>query len=157
MEDLTGRSRGYDASVHYNWDEEVAPAIAGLSRDDYGAVTTARAAHDADVAKAKATVDATGVAITERTVNCYLGSPAVRVRLYTPEQRATRVPALLNIHGGGYVVGSPDTDHATSVLLARELGVVVGVGGLPPRARAPVSGRARGLLRGVAVVGGCGR
>ena len=38
---------------------------------------------------------------------------------------ASRVPAILYIHGGGFFVGSIDTEHAGSAGLARQLGVVV--------------------------------
>jgi acetyl esterase/lipase len=50
----------------------------------------------------------------------------VKVRIYTPAERAAQPSAaLLYIHGGGFVVGSIDTEHASSAMLARKLGIAV--------------------------------
>lgn len=46
------------------------------------------------------------------------------LRIYLPEQRRTNA-ALLWIHGGGLVIGSPMQDDARSVETALELGIVV--------------------------------
>ena len=42
--------------------------------------------------------------VTERN-----GHPNIRVRIYSPAKKAQNLPALLWIHGGGYVVGSPES------------------------------------------------
>jgi len=48
------------------------------------------------------------------------------VRVYVPHERAaTPTPAILYIHGGGFFVGSIDTEHGGAAGLAKELGVVV--------------------------------
>lgn len=47
------------------------------------------------------------------------------VRLYRPSRLAGEVPALLWIHGGGYVVGSAADDDDLCRALTRKLGVVV--------------------------------
>jgi acetyl esterase/lipase len=51
------------------------------------------------------------------------GGPGVR--LYRPARVTGDVPALLWIHGGGYVVGSADDDDDLCRALTRKLGVVV--------------------------------
>ena len=38
------------------------------------------------------------------------GSPAVRVRVYRPNQQSNKLPALFWIHGGGYVMGDIEQD-----------------------------------------------
>jgi acetyl esterase/lipase len=38
------------------------------------------------------------------------GGPAVRVRVYRPENQPSKLPALLWIHGGGYVMGDIEQD-----------------------------------------------
>ncbi len=47
----------------------------------------------------------------------------IAVRVYRP--RAGRLPGLLYLHGGGWVVGSLDTHDGACAWLAREAGVVV--------------------------------
>lgn len=66
-----------------------------------------------------------GVTVSER----YIPGPAdaleVRVLIYTPPQSASAKPAVLHIHGGGYVLGAPEMDDARNQALASELGLVV--------------------------------
>ncbi|MCW2755898.1 MAG: Acetyl esterase/lipase, partial [Marmoricola sp.] len=54
------------------------------------------------------------------------GSPDVAVRVYRPRTAGPGpLPALLQIHGGGFCLGSVDLEHAGAVSLARRLGVIV--------------------------------
>ncbi len=46
-------------------------------------------------------------------------------RVYRPRGAAGPLPALVWIHGGGLVLGSPQQDDATNILLAEALGIVV--------------------------------
>ncbi|MEH3130910.1 MAG: alpha/beta hydrolase [Mycolicibacterium neoaurum] len=52
-------------------------------------------------------------------------STGVRVRLYRPRESTTPNPALLWIHGGGYVIGSAAQDDATCRRFADALGATV--------------------------------
>ncbi len=61
----------------------------------------------------------------ERLVPGPAGAPDVRVLIYRPESLAAPVPAILSIHGGGFVAGTPDMMGAADLRLARETGVVV--------------------------------
>jgi acetyl esterase/lipase len=71
-------------------------------------------------------VDLSGLDVDDRVVPGPPGEPDVAVRVYSPRERAsTAIPAILYIHGGGFIVGSIDTEHANSARLAHELGVVV--------------------------------
>ena len=47
-----------------------------------------------------------GVTIEDRHVPGPKDSPDVMVRIYQPTQRPVKLPCLLWIHGGGYVLGS---------------------------------------------------
>jgi acetyl esterase/lipase len=47
----------------------------------------------------------------------------IRVRLYTPTSPSGA--ALLWIHGGGFIIGSPEQDQSGSIALARELKVTI--------------------------------
>lgn len=54
------------------------------------------------------------------------GDPDVRVLLYTPPGDATGLrPGLVEIHGGGYVIGNADMSDAANRMLALQLGCVV--------------------------------
>jgi len=63
----------------------------------------------------------TGVAVTEY----HVGEPAARVLVTTPLGPDGPRPAVLWIHGGGMITGSPQFEAGGSGRLARELGVVV--------------------------------
>ena len=54
-----------------------------------------------------------------------LGTDAVRVRLYRPTTLAPNAPALFWVHGGGFVIGTPEQDERMSIRFARELGITV--------------------------------
>lgn len=53
------------------------------------------------------------------------GAPPVRVRLYQPRAVRGPTPALLWIHGGGYILGRPEMDEPLCVEFARELGILI--------------------------------
>ena len=62
------------------------------------------------------------VTMTERYVD---SEPAVRVLVTTPSAAGERRPAVLMIHGGGMVLGSPQLEAFEGGRLARELNAVV--------------------------------
>lgn len=62
-----------------------------------------------------------GVVMATRTV----GDPAVKVRVITPDAGAVPRPAVLWIHGGGMIAGSPQLEAFDAARIARDLGVVV--------------------------------
>jgi len=61
-----------------------------------------------------------GVSVTER----YIGEPSVRTVVFTPVYRDVPSPAVLWIHGGGYVVGTPEFEAAGTGRLVSDLGAV---------------------------------
>lgn len=62
------------------------------------------------------------IAVSERFVPGPEGAPDVRVLVYQPTTASTALPALLWIHGGGYVIGSADQEDL------RVKGIVSAVG-----------------------------
>jgi acetyl esterase/lipase len=54
--------------------------------------------------------DFSAISVSERFVPGPEGAPDVRVLVYVPTNVSTPLPALLWIHGGGYVLGSADQD-----------------------------------------------
>jgi acetyl esterase/lipase len=49
----------------------------------------------------------------------------LRILIYTPPQARTPMPAMLHIHGGGYVVGTPEIADAINRKRAASLGCVI--------------------------------
>jgi acetyl esterase/lipase len=70
-------------------------------------------------------IDVSDLDIDDRMIPGPPGDPDVGVRVYSPTVRGAAVPGILYIHGGGFVTGSIDTEHAGAVRLAQALGVVV--------------------------------
>jgi triacylglycerol lipase len=50
---------------------------------------------------------------------------ALRVRIYRPTDRNGRLPALLHIHGGGYVMGSVRMNHLSNIELAASTSALI--------------------------------
>jgi len=55
-----------------------------------------------------------GVVTEDRTIPGPKGSPNVIVRIYRPEKQAGLLPALLWIHGGGYILGDIEQEDTTT-------------------------------------------
>jgi acetyl esterase/lipase len=53
------------------------------------------------------------------------GAPPVRIRTYRPVAAAAAAPAVLWIHGGGLVMGTPEVDDENCIRLAERLGALV--------------------------------
>ncbi len=64
-----------------------------------------------------------GVSVQERTMPGP-GGP-LQLRIYTPGQVVRPAPAILYLHGGGFVIGDLDTHDAPCAYLAHESGCVV--------------------------------
>lgn len=63
-----------------------------------------------------------GVVLEEHRIPA---QPPVRVLVTAPPARTPNGPGVLYLHGGGMILGSPDTELIGSGLLTRELGAVV--------------------------------
>jgi acetyl esterase/lipase len=74
-----------------------------------------------------------GVNVVTRMV----GDPQVRVLVTTPDGHQAKRPAVLSLHGGGMIVGSPQLELMTHGRLARDLGAVVVAPDYQPGAREP--------------------
>ena len=64
-----------------------------------------------------------------RVENIWVERPSakskLRLRLYQPAATATNIPALLWLHGGGYVIGKPEMDDATCAQFVQALGLKI--------------------------------
>jgi acetyl esterase/lipase len=65
-----------------------------------------------------------GVASQDHSVPGRQSDPAVRVRVYQPTDRPHLLPALLWIHGGGYVMGDLEQDDRLMQQLVKRVGCV---------------------------------
>jgi acetyl esterase/lipase len=107
----------------YAFDPEIAavvPLLPDLPGDDPLAI---RAALSEMIAQFPPP-DITGLQIEDRRIPGCDGDPDVPIRIYRPEQRSAPA-AVYHVHGGGFIAGDLETEHAFNVRLARELGVVV--------------------------------
>lgn len=68
--------------------------------------------------------EGTGIAWADTRVATPAGHE-IGARVYTPEGAAGPLPAILHIHGGGYVVGSVASNHLATLGLAAATGAVV--------------------------------
>jgi acetyl esterase/lipase len=64
------------------------------------------------------------ISVSERLVPGPEGSPEVRVQVYVPTNRSILRPALLWIHGGGYIMGSPEQEDLTVKNMVSAIGCV---------------------------------
>ena len=53
------------------------------------------------------------------------GAPDVKVVVHRPSEAVGPVPAILHIHGGGYVIGEPSVGDVANKAIVRELGCAV--------------------------------
>jgi acetyl esterase/lipase len=95
----------------------------GITLDDIPATRQMLVAINA--AMASQVPDIPGVVTSDHYAPGPDSAPDVMVRVYQPEQRPAVLPALLWIHGGGYVLGSVEADDVKAKMLALSLNCVV--------------------------------
>jgi len=109
----------------YTYDPELAAIVPLLPAAFMDDVAAAREGIETLAAAFASDVDESALEIEDRVVPGFEGEPDVPVRLYRPTQAEPEGPALLYLHGGGFVVGSVQVEHGGVVALAQELGVFV--------------------------------
>lgn len=107
----------------YTFDPEIAAVVPLLPEIDGDDPATMRAFLSEAIAQLSQP-DTTGLQIEDRQIPGCEGDPAVPVRIYWPDQRSGP-GAVYSVHGGGFIAGDLETEHALNVRLAQELGVVV--------------------------------
>jgi acetyl esterase len=84
----------------------------------------ARARLEDGAAALNPTVDLSGLTVEDKVIGGH-----VPVRVYRPDAPVGLLPAVLYIHGGGFSIGSIESEHAPAARLAREAqAIVVSVG-----------------------------
>jgi acetyl esterase/lipase len=113
------------ASMSYNIDPELTAVLEFLPTlpfDDPAAARQGIAEMSALMADA---IDESGVSIEDRSIPGPPGAAEVPIRIYRPEELSGSTAGLLYIHGGGFVVGDLDSEHAGPISICRGLGIVV--------------------------------
>jgi len=110
-------------AVTYDFDPELAPIIELLPAGDLGDLEEMRTMVRSLTAGFE--VDTTGVDVVDHGVPGPDGAPDVLVRTYRRADLDGPAPAVLDIHGGGFIVGDIDMEHAQAVELVRRLPIVV--------------------------------
>jgi acetyl esterase/lipase len=107
----------------YAFEPDLAPIVelmASAPAADVHDIAASRASLLVRTAAMNAAVDLAGLTVEDRTV-----AGGVPVRIYAPQQRRGLLPAVLYLHGGGFVVGDLDTEHSQTALIARDVQAVV--------------------------------
>jgi acetyl esterase/lipase len=116
-----------DLHVAYAFDPELLPLIEFLPSPSLDDLAASRDALAGLVAPLNAQVDLSGLAVEDHRVPGPEGAPDVLVRVYAPATPAPAGgrPAVLDIHGGGFVLGSIEMQHGMCAPLAQALDAVV--------------------------------
>lgn len=107
----------------YAFDPELAAVVPMLPDLDGADPAAMRESLSAMIAQLPAP-DLTGVDCEDRLIPGGPGDPEVPIRIYRPAERSGAA-AVYSVHGGGFIAGDLETEHAGNVGLARALGVVV--------------------------------
>jgi len=109
------------------YDPELAPLVASLPvESDWSDMPAARTQMLALMGAMLDQPDPPGLSHADRRIPGPAGSPEVRVRVYRPEGVDAPLPGVLYLHGGGFCIGSIETEHlgAAQAALAAEAVVV---------------------------------
>lgn len=111
--------------MRHTYDPELAAALALASEVDISDLAAARAAQAAELAGTAERADSSGVDVAELLVPGPEGAPDVALRTYRPQGVTGPLPVLIALHGGGFVLGTPDVDHDSNLRFCRDLGALV--------------------------------
>jgi acetyl esterase/lipase len=113
--------------VTYAIDPELLPLVEMFPPSDLTDIAAARERTDALIAPFLAAVDATGVVVSDHDAMGPTVEATVPVTVYSPEGEVPDGgrPALVDLHGGGFVSGTAAMERGFGIEMARRLGVVV--------------------------------
>lgn len=109
----------------YKFDPELEEIVALIPDLPLTDIDKARDAMTGLVASFNANLDVSSLIIEDKIIPGYEQSPDVTIRCYTPKNQQENVPALLYIHGGGFMLGDLDSEHAGAVGIATRLDIPV--------------------------------
>jgi acetyl esterase len=107
-------------------DPELADIVELIPNSDISDPVAARASFESMIATLASEIPRIEtLEITDRLVPGWEGDPDVPVRVYQPLERTGAGPGIVMIHGGGFIVGSVETEHAGAAMLSINTGAVV--------------------------------
>lgn len=109
----------------YDYDPELAAMVPLLPEFSIADPGPARDSLGKLVSGFNANIDTQALAIEDLVIPGVDEPTEVSVRVYRPRQAATQTAGLIYLHGGGFVMGSVDTEHASAIALAEQLNIVV--------------------------------
>jgi acetyl esterase len=127
LEEVTDEKRiRHHSAVTHAYDPELVSFVAQLGPPDVMDIAAARANTEALLGSFNDSVDTSGIDVVDREIAGPDGNQ-VPIRIYAPGEPAPAGgrPALLDIHGGGFISGSMAMSHAFGVHVARRLDAVV--------------------------------
>ena len=98
-----------DSFPPFQFSREVLPTIRQMQTETFEQMRGSLPAYD-------------NVEVTEKKVPGAPGDPDVRVLVYRPKNVEGKVPGLLWIHGGGYILGTADADDQQVKKIVTEVG-----------------------------------
>ncbi len=110
--------------MKYHYDVDLLEAIPSFGVFD---LTNPPATREKLIAarKGRPVPDASGVEVTDHKIPGPMDNPNVPVRVYRPAGVNGDLPVVLNIHGGGFVIGRIEVDDAKCLDIARKVSAVV--------------------------------
>jgi acetyl esterase len=121
---MWGRSSGEEKKAVI--DSELTEALALIPEIDLSDPVAARAGFAALAAGLRTEIPGIEtLEVEDRLVAGWEGDPEVAVRVYRPRSRSGAAPGVLLIHGGGFVLGSVEGEHARAATTAIHTGAVV--------------------------------
>jgi acetyl esterase len=114
--------------MSYAIDAELLPWLDMLPKvvlTDYDTLVAARGEQGQLVAVMPAYQPVNPLDVRDELVPGPPGSPDVRVRVYSRRDRENPVPGLVYVHGGGFVLGTPEMFEAPVMRLVDELDIVI--------------------------------
>ena len=98
--------------MSYNYDAELQPLVELLpgASQDISDPKQARVGFSQMVETLNADLDTSGVKMQNRDIPGPEGEPNIAVRIYSPEGLDKVAPCILHIHGGGFVIGTLDSE-----------------------------------------------
>jgi acetyl esterase/lipase len=113
--------------MSYNFDPELAAGVDLIPSGamDISKPVEARKAFMQLINMLNSSLDQSGVVIENLEIAGANGAPDIPLRIYTPEGLSEPTAALLQIHGGGFVLGNLDSELGNCLSLCRKLGAVI--------------------------------